>query len=79
MPASRAGGFLNGVIEQIATVQIANIEATECDVVAELWEKNYEEGKPDRIIYEVRLCGKPNVLFLTGRRYLVLRPEFRHG
>ena len=63
-----------GTTEKIQAVQITNVDATAGSIVAELWETSYEEGKPDRILYELRLCDRPDILYLTGRRYLVVRP-----
>ena len=59
--------------EKIMTVKIAKGAMPDGDIVVELWEKNYAEGKPDRVLYEVRLSNTPDELYLTPDRYLIVR------
>ena len=60
--------------EKIMTVKIAKGAMRFGDIVVELWEKNYAEGKPDRVLYEARLSNTPDELYLTPDRYLIVRP-----
>ena len=60
-------------------IRIENADTSDWKVVAQVWDKGYPEGEPDKLVREVSLDYPTSMtgmdMYITSTRYLVVKEK----